>query len=159
MDKLLKIIEANARLSLEEIAAMLGEGAAAVAARLDEYKQSGVIRGNRTLIDWERVGGNGVMAMIDVQVSPKKGLGFDEVAEAIARLDEVTNVMLMSGGYDLSVTVHGETFQQVAMFVAMRLAPLDGVLSAATHFVLRTYKKDGAIYAFEEADPRERAMA
>lgn len=159
MDKLLKVIENNARLTLEEIAAMVGEAPEAVAARLDTYKKNGVIRGTRALIDWDRVGGDGVRAMIDVRVSPKKGYGFDEVAEAISLLDEVDGVLLMSGGYDLAVTVHGETFQEVAMFVAQRLSPLDGVLSTATHFVLRTYKKDGALYSFEERDERESAMS
>lgn len=158
MDKLLKIIETNARLSLEEIAAMLNEPVAAVAARLDEYKQLGTIRGTRTLIDWDRVGGNGVQALIEVRVSPKKDHGFDEIAETIALLDEVDSVLLMSGGFDLSVTISGATFQDVAMFVARRLSPLDAVLSTATHFVLRTYKKDGALYSFDNTDERECVM-
>lgn len=159
MDRLLKIIESNARLTLEEIAAMLAEPIEDVAVRLDECKQNGVIRGTRTLIDWERVGGNGVQALIEVRVSPKKGHGFDEVAEMISRLDEVDGVLLMSGGYDLSVTIKGSTFQEVAMFVSRRLSPLDGVLSTATHFVLRTYKKDGALYGFESRDERESATS
>lgn len=157
MDKLLTIMEANARLSLEEMAAMLGEAPAAVAKRIDDYQRDGVIRGTRTLIDWEQVGGNGVQALIDVRVSPKKGHGFDEIAEMISLLDEVDSVMLMSGGYDLSVSISGATFHEVAMFVARRLSPLDDVLSTATHFVLRTYKKDGALYAFENKDERESA--
>lgn len=158
MDKLLKVIENNARLGLEEIAAIVGESPEAVAARLDTYKRDGVIRGTRTLIDWDRIGGNGVQAVIEVRVSPKKGHGFDEVAEKIARLDEVESVVLMSGGYDLSVGIAGSTFQEVALFVAKRLSPLDGVLSTATHFVLHTYKKAGALYSFEDRDERERAM-
>lgn len=155
MDKLLKVIEANARLSLEEMAAMVGEAPAAVAARLDEYKKAGVMRGTRTLIDWERVGGNGVQALIEVKVSPKKGYGFDEIAEAIAQLDEVDGVQLMSGGYDLTVIISGASFQEVAQFVARRLSPMDNVLSTATHFVLKTYKKDGALYGTEKRDERE----
>ncbi|MDL2324005.1 Lrp/AsnC family transcriptional regulator [Ruminococcaceae bacterium OttesenSCG-928-A16] len=157
MDKLLTIMEANARLSLEEMAAMLGEAPEAVAKRIDEYAKDGVIRGTRTLINWEKVGGNGVQALIDVRVSPKKGHGFDEIAEMISMLDEVDGVMLMSGGYDLSVSISGATFQDVAMFVSRRLSPLDDVLSTATHFVLRTYKKDGALYGFENKDERESA--
>lgn len=155
MDKLLKILEGNARLTLEEMAAMAGEAPEAVAKHLDDYKQQGVIRGTRTLIDWERVGGNGVQAIIEVRVTPKKGHGFDEVAETIAQLDEVDGVLLMSGGYDLSVAISGTSFQEVALFVAKRLSPLDNVLSTATHFVLRTYKKDGALYSFDVADERE----
>ncbi|MDL2253143.1 Lrp/AsnC family transcriptional regulator [Ruminococcaceae bacterium OttesenSCG-928-I18] len=156
MDKLLRVIENNARLSLEEIAAMIGESPEAVAARLDDYKRQGVIRGNRTLIDWERVGGNGVHAMIEVRVSPETDYGFDEIAEKISRLEEVDSVMLMSGGYDLGVDVRGESFEEVAMFVSRRLAPLSGVLSTVTHFVLRVYKKAGALYSFEDRDERER---
>ena len=155
MDQLLQILQDNASLSLEAMAAMLDETPEAVAKRIDEYKAAGVICGTRTLVDWEKVGGHGVQAMIEVRVSPKKGHGFDEVAEVISRLDEVDNVLLMSGGYDLSVTISGATFHEVAMFVARRLSPLDGVLSTATHFVLRTYKKDGALYAFEGRDERE----
>lgn len=155
MDKLLKVIERNARLSTEEIAAVLGEDTLEVARRLDEYKAAGIIRGTRALIDWDRLGGNGVQAVIEVRVSPKKGHGFDEVAEQISRFDEVDGVLLMSGGYDLQVLISGSSFQEVAWFVARRLSPLDDVLSTATHFVLRTYKKDGAEYSFEKKDERE----
>lgn len=155
MDKLLKVIEGNARLGLEEIAAIVGETPEAVAARLDEYKRDGVIRGTRTLVDWERVGGDGVHAIIQLQVSPKRGYGFDEIGEIIAQMDEVDGVMLMSGGYDITVSIKGTNFQDVALFVARRLSPMDGVLSTATHFVLRTYKKEGAVYSFEHRDERE----
>ncbi len=155
MDKLLKIIESNARLSLEEVAAMLDESCDDVAKRLDDYKKNGVVRGTRTLIDWERVGGNGVQAVIEVRVSPSRGSGFDELADAIAQLDEVEGVLLMSGGYDLLVTISGASFQEVALFVARRLSPMDNVLSTATHFVLRTYKKDGAMYGSVQKDERQ----
>ncbi len=156
MDKLLQIIENNARLSLEELAAMVGSTPEAVAAGLDEYRRQGVIRGSRTLIDWARVGGGAVHAMIEVRVSPEKDNGFDEIAEKIAQLDEVSSVMLMSGGYDLCVDVRGQSFEEVALFVGRRLAPLSGVLSTVTHFVLRVYKKDGAVYGFDKRDERER---
>ncbi|NLW80002.1 MAG: Lrp/AsnC family transcriptional regulator [Ruminococcaceae bacterium] len=155
MDKLLQVLEANARLTLEEIAAMVNESAEAVAKRIDDYKREGVLRGTRTLVDWDKVGGNGVQALIDVRVSPKKGHGFDEIAEAIALLDEVDGVQLMSGGYDLSVAISGASFQEVAWFVARRLSPMDDVLSTATHFVLRTYKKDGALFGTEHRDERQ----
>lgn len=155
MDKLLKVLEGNARLSLEEVAAMIGEAPEAVARRIDQYKKEGVLRGTRNLIDWEKVGGNGVHALIDISVSPSKGHGFDEIATAIAQFEEVDGVQLMSGGYDLSVSISGETFQEVAFFVARRLSPMDNVLSTATHFVLRTYKKDGALYGMDKRDERQ----
>ncbi len=155
MDKLLKILEGNARLSLEEIAAMAGDTPQAVASRIDAYYTAGVLRGTRTLVDWDKVGGNGVYALIDVRVSPRKGHGFDSVAQIITQMKEVDSVLLMSGGYDLSVTVKGMSLQEVANFVAQRLSILDDVLSTTTHFVLRTYKKDGALYGLDERDERQ----
>jgi len=96
-----------------------------------------------------------VQAIIELRVSPKRDCGFDEVAANIARFDEVDSVMLMSGGYDLSLVMSGKSFQDIALFVAKRLSPLDDVLSTATHFVLRTYKKDGVLYGLEPTDERE----
>lgn len=155
MDKLLKVLEGDARLSLEEIAAMIGQDVETTAGRIEAYRKAGVLRGTRTLIDWDKVGGNGVYALIDVRVSPRKGHGFDAVAEVIAQMKEVDGVLLMSGGYDLSVTVKGMSLQEVATFVAQRLSILDDVLSTTTHFVLRTYKKDGALYGIDERDERQ----
>lgn len=155
MDKLLKVLEGNARLSLEEIAAMTGQDVETTAGRIEAYQKAGVLRGTRTLIDWDKVGGNGVYALIDVRVSPRKGHGFDAVAEVVAQMKEVDSVLLMSGGYDLSVTVKGMSLQEVASFVAQRLSILDDVLSTTTHFVLRTYKKDGALYGMDERDERQ----
>ncbi len=154
MDKLLTILENNAQLTLEEMAAMVDSTPENVAKKIDEYKKMGVLRGTRTLIDWEKVGGNGVQAIIEVRVSPQKGNGFDDIAQNVANLDGVDGVLLMSGGYDLSVAISGATFQEVALFVARRLSPMDGVLSTATHFVLRVYKKDGALYESEQKDER-----
>ena len=98
---------------------------------------------------------NLVEASIELHVSPRKSRGFDEIASVIASFDEVDSVLLMSGGYDLQVTVKGRSFQEIALFVAKRLSPLDDVLSTATSFVLRTYKRGGRMYQNEEADDRE----
>ena len=98
---------------------------------------------------------NRVEAVIELNVSPKKSRGFDEIAATIAAFDEVESVVLMSGGYDLQLVIKGQTFQEIALFVAKRLSPLDDVLSTATHFVLRTYKKEGRLYQDEEIDERE----
>lgn len=95
-------------------------------------------------MDWEKAGVNRVEAVIELNVSPKKSRGFDEIAATIAAFDEVESVLLMSGGYDLQLVIKGQTFQEIALFVAKRLSPLDDVLSTATHFVLRTYKKRAA---------------
>ena len=155
MEELLRILENNARLPVEDLAAMLNKTPAEVAGMMDEARAGGLIQGYRTLVDWEKAGVNRVEAVIELHVSPKKSRGFDEIAGTIASFDEVESVMLMSGGYDLQLTIKGKTFQEVALFVAKRLSPLDDVLSTATHFVLRTYKKEGKIYGTEETDERE----
>ena len=154
MERILTILEENARLSVEDIAAMTDMTPAAVAEKIDDYMRHGVIKGFRTLIDWEQTDRQRVKALIDLKVSPKKDHGYDEIAQRIALFPEVESVMLMSGGYDLSLTMAGSSFQEIAMFVAMRLAPMDDVLSTATHFVLRTYKKHGLTYITDQKDER-----
>ena len=134
---------------------MTGKTPEEVAQRMDDYKASHIINGYRAIVDWERAEVARVQAIIELRVSPKRDCGFDEVAANIARFDEVDSVMLMSGGYDLSLVMSGKSFQDIALFVAKRLSPLDDVLSTATHFVLRTYKKDGVLYGLEPTDERE----
>lgn len=155
MQELLQILEKNARLSLEDIAAMMDVSAAQAAAMLDEANEKGCIHGYQALVDWEKAGVNQVEAMIELHVSPRKDRGFEEIAAAIAAFEEVDAVMLMSGGYDLLVSIKGKSFQEIALFVAKRLSPLDDVLSTATSFVLRTYKRGGRLYLDEETDDRE----
>ena len=155
MDRILKILEDNARLPLEDIAAMVDKTPEEVAAAIDEYAKAGVIKGYKTLIDWDKTDHARVRALIELRVSPKKDHGFDEIASTIALFPEVDSVMLMSGGYDLSLVMSGKSFQDIALFVAKRLSPLDDVLSTATHFVLRTYKKEGRLYQDDEIDERE----
>ncbi len=157
METLLSLLEKNARLSTAELGAMLEKSPEEIEQMMELAKEKGYLRGYRALVDWARVNGgvDHVQAMIELKVSPKKNRGFDEIASTIAAFDEVQNLLLMSGGFDLMLIITGKSFQEVAQFVAMRLAPLDDVLSTATHFVLRTYKKDGALYEDEEADERE----
>ena len=155
MQELLQILEKNARLSLEDIAAMMDVSAAPAAAMLDEANEKGYIHGYQALVDWEKAGVNQVEAMIELHVSPRKDRGFEEIAAAIAAFEEVDAVMLMSGGYDLLVSIKGKSFQEIALFVAKRLSPLDDVLSTATSFVLRTYKRGGVLFQDEEIDERE----
>ena len=155
MEQLLKILEDNARMSVEDIAAMLNKSPAEVAAMIDLARAQGIIKGYKTLVDWEKAGVNRVEAVIEVNVSPKKSRGFDEIASVIASFDEVDSVLLMSGSYDLQVIIKGHSFQEIALFLAKRLSPLDDVLSTATSFVLRPYKRGGKLYLNEEADERE----
>lgn len=155
MERLLKLLEQNGRLSVEDLAAMLDTTPAEVARQMDEAQRLGYIRGWRALVDWEKTGANHVEAVIELRVSPKKNRGFDEIASTIAAFDEVKTLLLMSGGYDLQLIITGKSFQEIALFVAKRLSPLDDVLSTATHFVLRTYKKEGQVFAGEDPDERE----
>ena len=155
MEKLLRLLEDNARMSLEELASMLDTTPEADAKDIDALKEKGVIKGFRTLIDWTKTDVNTVEAVIELHVSPKKSRGFDEIAQTIASFDEVESVNLMSGGFDLMLVIRGKTFQEVALFVAKRLSPLDDVLSTATHFVLRTYKREGKPYLTDDVDLRE----
>ena len=154
MDQLIQILANNARLSAEQLAAMTGSTPAQVAARIDALQAEGVIRGYKAVVDWEKTDRDFCTARIELKVTPKSGMGFDEIAVTIAQFDEVESVELMSGGYDLGLTVTGKTFKDVAMFVAQRLAPLDSVESTATHFVLKKYKDHGTVLVQEDQDER-----
>ena len=155
MEELLQILEKNARMPIEDIAAMMDKTPAEIGKMMDEAAAKGYIRGYEALVDWEKAGVNLVEAVIELHVSPRKSRGFDEIASVIASFDEVDSVLLMSGGYDLQVTIKGRSFQEIALFVAKRLSPLDDVLTTATSFVLRTYKRAGKLFQGEEPDERE----
>ena len=141
-NRLLELLQENARYTNEELAAMLGTTKEDIAAQIKAYEDSGVIRGYNTLVNWEKVPGSDARALIELRVQPKRDKGFDEVAERIMAFHEVEGVYLMAGDYDLAVFVKGETIQDIAMFVARRLSPLDSVLSADTHFILTKYKSN-----------------
>ena len=154
-DKLIRLLADNARLSNEELAAMTGSSPEAVAADIAALQKAGVLLGYKAIVDWEKTGLDLCAARIEIKVTPKSGMGFDEIAETIAQFEEVQSVYLMSGGYDLALTVTGKAFKDVALFVAHRLAPLDSVESTSTHFVLKRYKEKGVLCAGEDADERE----
>ena len=140
--RLLELLQENCRYTNEELAAMLGTTADDIAAQIKAYENAGVIRAYNALINWEKVPGSEARALIELRVAPKRDKGFDEVAERIMAFDEVEGVYLMAGDYDLAVFVKGNTIQDIAMFVARRLSPLDSVLSADTHFILTKYKSN-----------------
>ena len=154
MEKMLKLLETNPTLTAEQMAVMLDCTRREVAAQIDEAAAKGIIKGYRAIIDWEKTGTAMVKALIELKVTPKKGRGFDEIAMAIASMDEVEGVTLMSGGYDLLVEIRARSFQEIAMFVFKRLSPMDDVNETATHFVLRPYKQAGIIFHDEEEDER-----
>ena len=155
MDRLLSLLEKNARLTTEQMAAMLGTTKEQVEAQIDKYEKDGVILGYKTLINWEKTDRDLCVARIELKVTPKSGMGFDEIAHRIAQFEEVETLYLMSGGYDLALTVTSKSFKDVAMFVAKRLAPLESVESTATHFVLRKYKERGVTIYGDDGDGRE----
>lgn len=139
--KLLKLLEENARCKVTDLAIMLGTNEQAVKSEISKMEVTGIIRGYKTVIDWEKIDTAKVSALIEIKVSPQADYGFDEIARRIMMFDEVESVYLMSGRYDLCVTVIGKTFQKVAMFVAKQLSTIDSVVSTATHFVLKRYKE------------------
>ena len=154
MDALLKLLEKNARMSNAQLASMLGISEAEVASQIADLEKSGVIRGYKPVIDWDKTNREYVTAIIELHVTPKKDKGFDGIAETIMNFREVESISLMSGGYDFSIVVNARTFKDVAMFVAKRLSPLESVVSTATHFVLRRYKDNNVIFLDDEKDER-----
>ncbi|HAS81691.1 MAG TPA: AsnC family transcriptional regulator [Verrucomicrobia bacterium] len=154
MDELLQILKRDARTPLKDIAIMLAQPEAAVQARVADYEATGIIRGYQALLNEELVNPEHVRAAIEVRMTPERGGGYDRIATRIARFPEVESVFLMSGGYDLLVYVKGENLRTVASFVNERLATIDGVLSTATHFTLKTYKDQGVLMKEEQTDER-----
>ena len=154
MERLLKLLDTNARLTTAEMATMLGTTEDAVKAQMAELEKAGVVRGYKALIDWDRTDRKYVTALIELRVTPQRNYGFDDLAERIMKFEEVETVYLMSGGFDLMVIVNGCTFKDVAMFVAKRLSTLDSVVSTATHIVLRRYKDRGVLFLGEDVDER-----
>lgn len=154
MDKLLEILEDNANLSYAQIAVMLDKEEGEIKDIIKKYEKNGVIVGYKTLIDWDKTDREYATALIEVKVVPQRDKGFDKVAEKIYRYPEVQSLYLMSGAYDFCVILEGKTMKEVAYFVAQKLSSLESVTGTATHFVLKKYKNNGAIYTSDEVDPR-----
>ncbi|WP_050616215.1 Lrp/AsnC family transcriptional regulator [Bacillus testis] len=153
----LQLIENNGRLETADLAKMVDITESELEATLKKLEDMKVIVRYMTIINWAKVDEHhGVTAMIDVKVTPKRGVGFDEVAKRIYRFKEVQSVYLMSGAYDLSVTIEGKTMNEVASFVSDKLSTLDSVISTTTHFILKKYKHDGTI--FEQGDEDKRIV-
>ena len=152
--QILNILVNNARCSIEDIATMTGLGEDEVERSIKELESAGIIKGYKTVIDWEKLDDAAVSALIELKVIPQEEYGFEKVAETIMKYKEVETVYLMSGSYDLTVIVKGKTFQEVAMFVAKELATMHGVTSTATHFVLRRYKELDIELVGDEGDDR-----
>ncbi len=155
-EQILAIIEKNSRINLGELAVILGATEVEVVNELAALESEGIICGYHTMIDWEKTSIEKVTALIEVRITPQRGQGYDNIAERIYKYPEVDSVYLISGGYDLMVTLEGKSLKAVASFVNDKLATLDGVLSTATHFILKKYKDHGTILTKKYADTREK---
>ena len=148
MDEILRLLEQDARMPIERIATLTGHAEAEVREMIADAERQGIIRRYKTVVDWSRRHSGRVMAFIDVQVTPARTVGFDDVAEQLYRFPEVRSLYLVSGEYDLRLIVEGGSLQEVASFVSDKLATIDRIKGTATHFLLKRYKEDSV--PFEE---------
>ena len=154
-EELLSIIEKNSRINVQELAVLLGVEETDVVNELADMEKEGIICGYHTLINWEKNSQEKVNALIEVRVTPQRGQGFDSIAERIYKYSEVHAVYLISGGYDLLVSLEGKSLKEISSFVSDKLSTLDSVLSTATHFILKKYKDHGTIISKKNEDERE----
>ena len=155
MEEILEILEQNSRYTDEEIAIMTGKTVEEVKECIKECEERNIIAGYTSLINWENTKSETITALIEVKITPQRGVGFDKVAERIYKFDQVKACYLMSSGdFDLTVIVEGKTMKEVALFVSNKLAPLDAVLSTSTHFVLKKYKDHGTVLDIPNDDER-----
>ena len=155
-EEMLRILEKNSRIDLKELAVLLGVTEEQVTEELAEMEKEGVVCGYATVIDWEKTSTARVSALIEVRVTPQRGKGFDDIAERIYKYPEVTSVYLISGGFDLLVTIDGRSLQEIAYFVSDKLSTLEQVVSCTTHFILKKYKDHGTILEKKYEDKREK---
>lgn len=152
--KLLSMLEKDPFADSAKLASKLGCEACEVEAAIKRLEDAKVIVGYNTMVDWHKMGSERIVAYIELKISPTNGEGFDKVAKRIAKYPQVKSVSLMSGAYDLLLTVEGKGLAEVAMFVSQKLAPMAGVLSTATHFMLKKYKENGIDYDVPDQDDR-----
>lgn len=154
MRELLEILERNARVPVSELAAMLQKSEYEVEKEIARLEREKIILSYNAQINWERFGDDTVTAIIEINLTPQREVGFDAIAERIYRFDEVRTVYLMSGNFDLLVIIEGKSLKDVANFVATRLSTIEGVTQTRSHFMLKAYKKDGVVVDDEEQDRR-----
>lgn len=154
-EQILSIIEKNSRIDLKELSILLGMEEIDVANEIKKMEEEGIICGYHTLIDWDKTSIEKVSALIEVRVTPTRGKGFDNIAERIYKYPEVSAVYLISGGFDLMVSLEGKTLKEVSSFVSDKLSTLESVLSTSTHFILKKYKDHGSILTKKYEDERE----
>lgn len=154
MNDIIKILQQNARISNTELGEALGITAEEAASEIKKLEAQGIIKGYSVIVDDELYDNSTVYATIELKVAPQRDCGFDDIAKTVMMYDEVESVSLMSGAYDLAVEVKGNNLKDVALFVSERLSTIDGVLSTATHFILKKYKEKGIFINGEEPDER-----
>ncbi len=151
---ILKLLETDSKMTVTDIAKMLGLDEAAVAADIKAMEDEKVICGYHTMIDWDKVAEEKVTALIEVKVTPQRGQGFDRIAERIYNFEEVNAVYLMAGAFDFTVILHGTSLKEVSRFVSEKLSTMETVISTSTHFVLKKYKDHGIIFDAVKQDER-----
>jgi len=154
MDPLLRLLQENAALKPGQLAKMLNRPESEIAAQIKTYEDEQIILGYRAVLNEDKADGEMVRAVIEVKITPERGGGFDRLAERIAKYSEVRSCYLMSGGYDLQVVVQGNNLREVATFVSEKLATIHGVISTATHFMLKVYKEQGMMLREEKNEER-----
>ena len=154
-EKLLGLLCQDARLTPAQLAAMTGATEDEVAETLRAYEKNNTILGYKTIVDWDKTSNEDVTALIEVKITPQKGMGFDEIARQICSHHQVESVYLMSGGFDLTVIIRGRSMREVARFVSEQLAPMEHVLSTGTHFILKKYKEQSVEFDPSSEDKRE----
>lgn len=154
-EKLLDLLSQDSRLTSAQLAKMVNSTEAEVAAAIRAFEKNNTILGYKTIIDWDKTSRESVTALIEVKITPQKGMGFDEIARQIYSHPQVESVYLMSGGFDLTVIINGRSMREVARFVSEQLAPMENVLSTGTHFILKKYKDYGVEFDPSSSDGRE----
>ena len=154
-ESILSVLEKNSRIDIRELAIILDCKEIDVANEIAQMEKEGIICGYHTLINWDATSIEKVSALIEVKATPQRGMGFDKIADRIMQYDEVNALYLMSGAYDFTLLLEGRSMKEVAMFVSDKLAPLESILSTATHFVLKKYKDHGTVIGKERQDERE----
>lgn len=154
-EEILGVIEKDSKIDIHDLAVLLGKGEIEIANEIAQMEKEHIICGYHTLINWDNTSRERVIALIEVKVTPQRGMGFDKIAERIYQYEEVNTVYLMSGTFDFTVMIEGKTMKEVAQFVSDKLAPMESVLSCATHFVLKKYKEHGTVLTEPKLDERQ----
>lgn len=153
-EPIINLLKQNARMSVKDIAAAAGLTEKEVSDKIKEYEDSGVITGYFPVLNEDLIDKDAVTAFIEVKITPKADFGFDDLARTIMMYDEVDTVTLMSGSFDLAVTLSGTNYKEIALFVAQRLSTIEGVISTSTHFILKRYKQNGFFMTKDPVDER-----